>query len=70
VSDPILLAMLRQLLRQGVLSDMDIQAMMADLESDGHASAAYSVAAAYVEACAMETASIEAKAIDGGNALD
>ena len=48
--DLIALALLRQLLRQGVLSDMDAQAMAADLARDGHAAAAHSVNVAYVEA--------------------
>lgn len=57
---PILLALIRQLLRQGVLSDMDIQAMAADLEREGHAEEAHSVNVAYVEACALDL-------VDGGN---
>ena len=56
MSDPILLALIRQLLRQGVISDMDIQAMAADLERDGQDDAAYSVNVAYIESC-----------VDGGN---
>lgn len=42
--------MLRQLLRRGVLTDMDLQAMSADLAAEGHAEAAHSVNVAYVEA--------------------
>jgi hypothetical protein len=63
VSDPILLALIRQLLRQGHLSDMDVQAMAADLERDGQERAAHSVNVVYIEACALEHAA------DGGNDL-
>lgn len=55
--DPISLALLRQLLRQGVLSEMDIEAMAIDLDREGHGDAAHSVNVAYIEACAL----------DGGN---
>lgn len=60
MSDLILLALIRQLLRQGLLSDMDIQAMAADLEREGHDAAAHSVNLACIEACALDQA-------DGGN---
>lgn len=56
MSDPILLALMRQLLRQGHLSEMDVEAMQADLERDGHAEAAHSVNVLYIEACALEAA--------------
>lgn len=57
MSDPITLALIRQLLRQGHLSDMDIEAMQIDLEREGHADAAHSVNVVYLEACALEHAS-------------
>ena len=60
MSDPILLALIRQLLRQGVISDMDIQAMAADLERDGQDDAAHSVNVTYIEACVLAE-------LDGGN---
>ena len=44
--DLIALALLRQLLRQGVLSDMDVQAMASDLPPDE----AHSVNVTYIEA--------------------
>lgn len=58
MDSPILLALIRQLLRQGHLSDMDIQAMAADLERDGHDAEAHSVNVAYIEACALEHSDI------------
>lgn len=60
MSDLILLTLIRQLLRRGLLSDMDIQAMAADLERDGYEDAAHSVNLTYIEASALEVA-------DGGN---
>jgi hypothetical protein len=63
VSDPILLALLRQLLRQGVISDMDIQAMHADLEREGLTDEAHSVNVVYLEACMLEE-------LNGGNSAD
>jgi len=58
--DSIALALLRQLLRRGVLSDMDVQAIAADLERDGHAEAAHSVNVAFIEAL-MSVTDREAK---------
>lgn len=57
MSDALLLAILRQLIRRDVLSDMDVQAIAADLEREGHTDTAYSVNVALIEA-----------ALDGGNA--
>lgn len=50
MSDPILLALFRQLLRQGVLSDMDVQAMASDLEREGHPDLAHSINVTFIEA--------------------
>lgn len=42
--------MFRQLLRKGLLTDMDVQAMMADLEREGHDASAYGAAVSFIEA--------------------
>jgi len=63
VSDPILLALFRQLLRQGVLSDMDVQAMAIDLEREGHADLAHSVNVTFIEAHLNPDGTVP----DGGN---
>lgn len=61
MSDPILLALLRQLMRRDVLSDMDVQAMAADLERAGLEAEAHSINVAWIEACAL------GMDLDGGN---
>ena len=63
MSDPILLALFRQLLRQGVLSDMDVQAMAIDLEREGHADLAHSVNVTFIEAHLNPDGTVP----DGGN---
>ncbi len=65
VSDPILLALLHQLMRRDVLSDMDVQAMAADLERAGHMQEAHSINVAWIEACALGVDDL-----DGGNEGD
>lgn len=60
MSDPILLALLRQLLRREVLTDMDVQAMAADLQREGFDTEAHSVNVALIEAIVS----------DGGNVAD
>ena len=57
MSDPILLVLMRQLFRQGLLSDMDVEAMAIDLEAEGFTE----------EAFAVQVAFIEASCSDGGN---
>lgn len=52
--------MLRQLVRQGVLSDLDIEAMADALEADGMDDEALAVGVAYIEACGGSIS-------DGGN---
>lgn len=59
-SSALLLTLIRQVLRRGVLSDMDVEAMAADLEREGCADAAHSLRVCYIEACAQVMA-------DGGN---
>ena len=48
---------MRQLFRQGLLSDMDVEAMAIDLEAEGFTE----------EAFAVQVAFIEASCSDGGN---
>ena len=65
MSDPILLALFRQLLRQGVLSDMDVQAMAADLEREGRHDLAYAVNVTFIEAHLNPDGTVAEP--DGGN---
>lgn len=62
--DPILQAIVRQLLRKGILTDMDVQAMAADLEREGQDDAAYLVNVLFIEAHLNPDGTIA----DGGNA--
>lgn len=66
MSDPILIALMRQLLRRQVLTDMDVQAMAADLEREGFTDEAYSVNVAWIEAHLEPDGSVA----DGGNSED
>ncbi len=61
---PILLALFRQLLRKGILTDMDVQAMAADLEREGEGDAAHAVNVTFIEAHLNPDGTIA----DGGNA--
>lgn len=54
------MALLRQLLRQGALTDMDIQAISADLAREGFANEAHGVNVAYIEAVTAVTVGGEA----------
>lgn len=60
MADAVLLALMRQLIRQGVLSSLDIEAMTDDLGRQGKDDEAHSVNVCFIEACALE-------ASDGGN---
>ena len=64
--DPIMLALFRQLLRQGILTDMDVQAMAADLEREGRPDLAYAVNVTFIEAHLNPDGTIAAD-LDGGN---
>jgi hypothetical protein len=61
--DPIMLALFRQLLRQGILTDMDVQAMAADLEREGRPDLAYAVNVTFIEAHLNPDGTVA----DGGN---
>ena len=64
--DPVTLAMFRQLLRKGYLTDMDVQAMAADLEREGRSDLAYAVNVTFIEAHLNPDGTI-ATDLDGGN---
>ncbi len=64
--DPITLALFRQLLRKGYLTDMDVQAMAADLEREDRPDLAYAVNATFIEAHLNPDGTI-ATDLDGGN---
>lgn len=66
VSDPILIALMRQLLRRQVLTDMDVQAMAADLQREGFDAEAHSVNVAWIEAHLEPDGTVA----DGGNSDD
>ena len=63
--DPIMLALFRQLLRQGILTDMDVQAMAADLEREGRPDLAYAVNVTFIEAHLNPDGTVAEP--DGGN---
>ena len=64
--DPVTLAMFRQLLRKGYLTDMDVQAMAADLAREGFTAQAHSVNVTFIEAHLNPDGTIAAD-LDGGN---
>ena len=64
--DPITLALFRQLLRKGYLTDMDVQAMAADLEREDRPDLAYAVNVTLIEAHLNPDGTI-ATDLDGGN---
>lgn len=64
--DPVTLALFRQLLRKGYLTDMDVQAMAADLEREGRSDLAYAVNVTFIEAHLNPDGTIAAD-LDGGN---
>lgn len=64
--DPVTLALFRQLLRKGYLTDMDVQAMAADLEREGWSDLAYAVNVTFIEAHINPDGTIAAD-LDGGN---
>ena len=64
--DPVTLALFRQLLRNGYLTDMDVQAMAADLEREGWSDLAYAVNVTFIEAHLNPDGTIAAD-LDGGN---
>jgi hypothetical protein len=64
--DPVTLALFRQLLRKGYLTDMDVQAMAADLEREGWSDLAYAVNVTFIEAHLNPDGTIAAD-LDGGN---
>jgi hypothetical protein len=66
VSDPILIALMRQLLRRQVLTDMDVQAMAADLQREGFDAEEHSVNVAWIEAHLEPDGTVA----DGGNSDD
>lgn len=66
MSDPILIALMRQLLRRQVLSDMDVQAMAIDLAREGFTDEAHSVNVAWIEAHLEPDGTVA----DGGNSDD
>ena len=64
--DPVTMALFRQLLRKGYLTDMDVQAMAADLEREGWSDLAYAVNVTFIEAHLNPDGTIAAD-LDGGN---
>jgi len=64
--DPVTLALFRQLLRKGYLTDMDVQAMAADLEREDRPDLAYAVNVTFIEAHLNPDGTI-ATDLDGGN---
>lgn len=64
--DPVTLALFRQMLRKGYLTDMDVQAMAADLEREGLDDLAYAVNVTFIEAHLNPDGTIAAD-LDGGN---
>jgi len=63
--DPVTLALFRQMLRKGYLTDMDVQAMAADLEREGRHDLAYAVNVTFIEAHLNPDGTVAEP--DGGN---
>lgn len=66
MSDPILIALIRQLVRRDVLSEMDVEAMAIDLAREGFDDAAYSMTLTLLEAHLAPDGSVSG----GGNEGD
>lgn len=64
-ADPVTLALFRQLLRKGYLTDMDVQAMAADLGRDGRPDLAHAVNVTFIEAHLNPDGTVAQP--DGGN---